>query len=145
MNLYEATVSEGAAAVRLGSQTIALPEAVRAAHPGLVAQVGRPTVIGLRPELLPAAGSGEEAPVLEGDVDLVESLGSEMLVHFTIDARRVVAEGTPEQGEVTAIGGEGVARVDARASMRPGSRARFAVDVERMQFFDAGSGAAVWD
>ncbi|MHB1929468.1 MAG: ABC transporter ATP-binding protein [Acidimicrobiales bacterium] len=147
MNLYEATLEPGATGLRLGSQRIELPDAVRIARPGLVAHSGRLVVIGLRPEHLPAATMGAAAGcMLEGDVDLVEALGNELQVHFTIDAKRVLAEGAGDEEEdgLTIRGGEGVARVDPRANVKPGSRAGFQVDTERMQFFDAESGLAIW-
>jgi multiple sugar transport system ATP-binding protein len=104
MNLYEAAVTEGARSFRLGSQDIELPDSVLAAHPGLAAYAGQKVVVGLRPEHLPAAVNGAAGPVLVGEVDLVEALGSELMVHFTIDARRVRAEGTTsaDQEAVTA-------------------------------------------
>ena len=72
-------------------------------------------IVGLRPEHLPAAASGAAGPELTGDVDLVEALGSELVVHFTIDAKRVQAEGAHSaDAEAATISGEGVARVDPK-------------------------------
>src|SRR5580693_901609 len=120
MNLFEASVTEGARSFRLGSQDIDLPDSARAAHPGLAAYAGQKVVVGLRPEHLPAAVNGaaingdgtaangtaangaaanKAGPTLAGDVDLVEALGSELMVHFKIDARRVRAEGTGSADE----------------------------------------------
>ena len=148
MNLYEATLAPGATGLRLGSQEVSLPDAVRVAHPGLAAFGGRKVVVGLRPEHLPAAegdGPVPGAPVLAGDVDLVEALGSELLVHFTIDAPKVRAEGAAEADEEElAASGAGVARVDPRAPIKAGDRARFLVDTSRMQFFDPATDAAIW-
>jgi multiple sugar transport system ATP-binding protein len=144
MNLYEATLDPGAASVHLGSQTIPLTENVRIAHPALAGYEGRTIVVGLRPEHLPAATDGE-GPELVGDVVLVEELGSELLVHFTIDAKRVFAEGALEQEEEElAKSGEGVARVDPRSPIKAGSKANFAVEVDRMQFFDPDTGKTIW-
>jgi hypothetical protein len=53
--------------------------------------------------------------VLSGDVDLVEQLGSELVVHLTIDANRMLAEGAVDRDEAAAIKhGEVVARVVAK-------------------------------
>jgi multiple sugar transport system ATP-binding protein len=143
MNLYEATVTEGARSFRLGSQGIDLPASVLAAHPGLAAYAGQKVVVGLRPEHLPAA-NGAAGPVLVGDVDLVEALGSELMVHFTVDARRVRAEGTASADEEAVTeSGEGVARVDPASPVKVGERARFAIKTEGMQFFDPDSGSAI--
>jgi multiple sugar transport system ATP-binding protein len=143
MNLYEATVTEGARSFRLGSQGIDLPASVLAAHPGLAAYAGQKVVVGLRPEHLPAA-NGAAGPVLVGDVDLVEALGSELMVHFTVDARRVRAEGTASADEEAVTeSGEGVARVDPASPVKVGERARFAIKTDGVQFFDPDSGSAI--
>jgi ABC-type sugar transport system ATPase subunit len=73
------------------------------------------------------------------------------LVHFTIDARRVRAEDVQdpedaaglEGGELN-IQGEGVARIDPRAEVKVGQRARFRLSPERLHFFDSDSGTAIW-
>jgi multiple sugar transport system ATP-binding protein len=145
MNLYEATVAEGGRSVRLGSQQIDLPQPVQAAHSGLAAYAGRTVVAGIRPEHLPA-GDGHAGPALIGDVDLVEALGAELMVHFTIDARRVTAEGAADAAtEAVTESGEGVARVDPHAPVKPGKRCTFTINASGMQFFDPGTGAAIWD
>ena len=89
-------------------------------------------------------------------------LGSEQLVHFRLDARRVreeaelrgqlnaaqdssaAAVAAESQGEIVAatVAG-GVARVDPRARIRPHASAVLAVDVERLHFFDPATGTAI--
>jgi multiple sugar transport system ATP-binding protein len=144
MNLYEAAVGEQARSLRLGGQEIILSDQVALARPALASYSGRKVVIGLRPEHLPAAGPADRS-VIEGDVDLVEALGNEQLVHFAIDAQRITTEFVSEEKEQLMTRGAGVARVDTRTPMKPGERGRFAVDIERMQFFDAESGQAIWN
>ena len=145
MNLYEASMIEGARSFRLGSQDIELPASVLAAHPGLAAYAGQKVVVGLRPEHLPAAVNGVTGPTLAGDVDLVEALGSELVVHFTIDARRVRAEGaTTDDEDATAQSGEGVARVDPATKVKMGEKIRFAVNTAGIQFFDPDTEQAIW-
>jgi len=147
MNLYEATVTDGGRRVRLGSQQIDLPDPVAAAHPGLAAYSGRTVVAGIRPEhLAAAAADGVAGPALAGDVDLVEALGSELMVHFTIDARRIRAESaTDPETDAISEAGEGVARVNPAAPVKPGERCTFAIDASGMQFFDPDNGAAIWN
>ena len=145
MNLYEAAVTEGARSFRLGSQDIELPASVRAARPGLASYAGQKVVVGLRPEHLPAAGNGAVGPTLVGTVDLIEALGSELMVHFTIDARRVRAEGVASADEEAVTeAGEGVARVDPDSPVKVGERATFAIKADGIQFFDPGTGEAIW-
>jgi multiple sugar transport system ATP-binding protein len=154
MNLFEAAIGEGATSALIGSQRIGLPETLLAARPSLREYANRSVVVGIRPEDLPLlrTDDGPTDPglaVFEGNVDLVEALGSEQLVHFTTDAHPVEiadtkhedAEGLSEGGLVK--GGEGVARVDARAKIANGSRARFQLDPGRVHFFDPATSEAI--
>ena len=103
-------------------------------------------IIGIRPEDLPAAADGSGGRAAHGEVELIEALGNELQVHFSIDARRVRAEGaTSDDEDATAQSGEGVARVDPRCRVKLGERIRFAVDIERMQFFDPETEQAIWN
>jgi multiple sugar transport system ATP-binding protein len=143
-NLYDAVVGEGVRSVKLGSQEIDLPEAVLLKRPALRSYVGKDVVVGMRPEHLRAASPDTTGPKLVGDVDLVEALGSELVVHFTIDANRVIAEGAVDKDEAAAVKkGEGVARVEAKTPVKPGDKMTFSVDVEDMQFFDTQTGLAI--
>jgi multiple sugar transport system ATP-binding protein len=146
MNLYEATMTEDAGGVRIGSQELPLPVICRDSHPGLARYANKKIIVGMRPEHLPAATDASTGPHLIGNVDLVEALGSELMVHFTIDARRVRAEGaTSEDEDATAQSGEGVARVDPAARVKVGEKITFAVRTEGMQFFDAETESAIWN
>ena len=143
-NLYDAIVGEGARSIKLGSQEVDLPEAVVLKRPALRSYVGKEVVVGMRPEHLRAERPDSTGPKLTGDVELVEALGSELVVHFTIDAHRVIAEGAFDKDEAAAVrSGEGVARVEAKTPVKPGDRMTFSVDVEDMQFFDTQTGLAI--
>ena len=98
MNLYEATMSDDARSVKVGSQVLPVPDDVHAARPALARYGGKRVVLGVRPEHLPAAHDGATGPTLVGNVDLIEALGSELVVHFTIDAPRVQPEGATTDG-----------------------------------------------
>jgi len=150
MDLYEANLVSRARKLHLGNQSVALQDEVRLEAPYLASCAGSTVIVGVRPEDLPAAAEGVSSQILEGTVDLVEALGSELLVHFGIDARRVHAEEarTAEEGEdmdssVFSVVGESVARVEPRTPVRVGERARFAVQPARLHFFDASSGEAI--
>jgi multiple sugar transport system ATP-binding protein len=143
-NLYDAVVGEGVKSVKLGSQSVMLPDAVAVKRPALRSYVGKDVVVGMRPEHLRAASPDWTGPKLVGDVDLVEALGSELVVHFTIDANRVIAEGAVDKDEAAAVKkGEGVARVEAKTPVKPGDKMTFSIDVEDMQFFDTQTGLAI--
>ena len=144
MNLYQAglEVSGEAADLILGGQRLSLPQAVLKRASGLAAYHGRTVIAGIRPESLadPATGGrpGGTAPEpgarLTVDVQLVEVLGSEQLVHFRLDAPRVREESelrgqlspadqapaAQSQGDIVAeTVASGVARIDPRATIRP--------------------------
>jgi multiple sugar transport system ATP-binding protein len=143
-NLYDGSIGEGARSVKLGSQEIELPDSVVLKRPGLRSYAGKEVVVGMRPEHLRAASPEITGPKLVGNVDLVEALGSELVVHFTIDAHRVLAEGAVDKDEAAAVkSGEGVARVEAKTPVKPGDTMTFSVDIEDMQFFDTETGLAI--
>jgi multiple sugar transport system ATP-binding protein len=158
MNLYEAgvDVTGDTATLTLGSQRLALPAKVVKRAEGLAAFHGRSIVVGIRPENLVdpvvAGLTAEPGSSLSVEVEFVEVLGSEQLVHFTMDARRVREESelrgqavaSEEQGEiVSASVTEGVARIDPRAEIQPRQRAVLVVDVERLHYFDPATGLAI--
>jgi multiple sugar transport system ATP-binding protein len=149
MNLFEATVGEGARSLRVGSQTIELSEPVRAATPELARYAGRSVVVGVRPEDLSTLDSESSGLSLSGSVELVEALGSEQLVHFTTDAEAVEVKGTKDedaeglsQGAIRRAGA-GVARIDARSVVRDGDQVHFSIEPDRLRFFDPESGDAI--
>jgi multiple sugar transport system ATP-binding protein len=157
MNLYEAVISTDATEVKVGSQSLTLSEALLKARPALRGYGDRKVIVGIRPEhLLDAALGPVPAPgtTLSADVELIEALGNELQVHFLLDATRVRSEDAQAAAETHELEGlqtlqggtraEGVARVSPRSELRAGSRATFAVDTERLNFFDNENGAAIW-
>src|SRR3984885_11108604 len=85
MNLYEASVSESGDELMLGSQRLPLGPAKTTAAP----YRGRKVIAGVRPEDL-GLGSADHAgrtgeATLVADVGMVEALGSEIHVFFSID------------------------------------------------------------
>ena len=143
MNLFQATLSDDGLLLQLGSQAVVLSNTVMEQRPGLSAFRGRKIVVGIRAEDLPVL-TGQDTGSLAVQVEAVEALGSELLVHFSIDAVRVSGDqvGDEESGEMpSALGsvGEGVARVEPRANVRAGEVARLRLFPERLHFFDPDS------
>jgi len=143
MNLYEAGLGEGATSMRLGSQRLNLPAQVVSERPGLGAYAGRKVVVGFRPEHLELARANGAGQVLNVETELVEALGSEQLLHFKIDARRIHAPGVDEDEEVANSTSVGVARIEPQDQVKVSERVRLSVKVESMHFFDPGSGDAI--
>jgi multiple sugar transport system ATP-binding protein len=157
MNMLEATLeaSNGALAAAVGSQRIVLGDEKLSAHPALRTYEGRRVILGVRPEDLEDATLAPETPLdrrLHGRVVLREALGSEIVVHFEIDARPAL---TDDVRELAADVGEEltdqaphttmVGRFDARSSVREGDLAEVAVDTRALHFFDPDTGAGIYD
>jgi multiple sugar transport system ATP-binding protein len=163
MNMVEATLDrqDGKLVAGIGSQTIALDDEVVGARPGLTDWAGRKVVVGIRPENLEdAALSADSAPDrrLRGDVQLREALGSELVVHFNVDAPPALTEDVRELaqdlGDERAVqeaaeGGAAettvVARFDPHSGVREGEVAEIAVDTRALHFFDPDSGMGIYD
>jgi multiple sugar transport system ATP-binding protein len=132
-------------AVLIGSQRVTLPAAVRDARPGLQRYRDRPFVVGIRPEDLSTLNGDTSAATLQGDVELVESLGAEQLVHFATDAKMIHTEGTTNQeaGATELTEDVGVARIEPRHRVSAGERITFALEPERLEFFDSETGLSI--
>jgi multiple sugar transport system ATP-binding protein len=161
MNLVQgrfvASGQTGSLDLTIGSQRLPVPDRVLQARPGLARYLDRPVAVGLRPEDLSDGASDRVPgrPRLHAVADLVEALGSDILVHFGIDADPVVTDDTRElardagaaglDGVRTAPAGtEIVARFSPRSRLREGQPVQIAVDVDRVHVFDLSDGTAIW-
>jgi multiple sugar transport system ATP-binding protein len=161
MNMLEAKLegSDGDLVAAMGSQKISLGEAV-AARPGLKQYAGREVILGIRPEDLEDAGLRTDTPSdrrITGEVVLRESLGSEIMVHFNVDARPAITEDVRElardvgsdlvEQEAAAEAGETtlVGRFGARSDVKVGDRAEVAVDTRALHFFDPETGLGIYN
>jgi len=159
MNMIEATLERrnGGLAANLGSQSISLDEETMAQRPGLKQYEGKEVVLGIRPEdlediaLAPEASEGHR---LRGKVQLTEALGSEIMVHFSTDAKHAITDEVRELAEDTgddrapqAAAGEAtlVGRFGARSRVRPGDDVVAAVDTRALHFFDPQTGLGIYD
>jgi multiple sugar transport system ATP-binding protein len=161
MNMLESTIdrADGGLVARVGSQSISIDEETLSAHPALQAQEGKPIVLGIRPEDLEDAALAPETPAnrrLRGTVTLREALGSEIMVHFTTDARPALTEDVRELAQdmdaVAVRGLEGataestmVGRFGARSRVREGDAAEVAVDTRALHFFDPETGLGIYE
>jgi multiple sugar transport system ATP-binding protein len=116
-----------------------------------------PVVAGLRPESFEDASIlGDELKRERGiafkvDVDLVESLGSDLYAHFHIESEGVesdqladlVGDSLDETGAANVREGheQVVARLDASSGVKRGTEAELWVDTSRLHLFDPDSGA----
>jgi len=137
MNLVEAETGDGH--LRFGGFAIPL-QAGHAPPDGRV-------IAGIRPEAFEdGAFADPSLPRIDVNVEVVEELGAETHVLFSVTAPRV------EVGEVRAAAGEDdpvfaavegslfTARVDPGTSAKPGKPLRLALDPSRLHYFDPGTG-----
>jgi multiple sugar transport system ATP-binding protein len=155
MNMLEATLERknGSLVANFGKQSLELSHAAVSARRALEDYVGKLVVVGIRPEHLEDASLARDdsQPKLRGNVVLREALGSEIMVHFIVDARPALTEDVRELAED--VGGELpdaahestlVARFNARSRVREGEEADVAVDTSELHFFDPESGLGIY-
>jgi multiple sugar transport system ATP-binding protein len=150
MNLYEGKVdiAGDVGTVMIGSHVLGLPREVFDKQPKLRDYDGKPIIVGIRPEDFEDAALAEHVPEsqrITSKVALIEALGSEIMVHFRIDAP-TVDSGDPDAVEEK----EGAELANAVGRFNPRSRVRMretvdiAVSTENMHFFDATTRQAIW-
>jgi multiple sugar transport system ATP-binding protein len=152
MNLLEGTVTSanGDYTLSLGSHTLPLAGRALTAYPGVKSQAGKPLVVGIRSEALHPSAERSDLPTLDAQVELVESLGSESMAYFHVNAPAVWRQGAVADDpavEASADGDGAIAQPNLVASFPPqvmlklGERVQVAVDVGQLHFFDRETGA----
>ena len=159
MNLVEAQLEkqDGGLVAVAGQQRIVLGQETVSSRPALQQLEGRQVVLGIRPEDLEDASlaEGHEDQRMRGKVTLTEALGSEVMVHFKIDAAAAQTEDVRELAKdagtegLTEIGQEGgatmVGRFGARSRVKVGDEVDVAVDTRSLHFFEPESGLGIYD
>ena len=160
MNMIEATLDRddsgwgvSFAGIRLG-----LDDETVSHRAALARFEGRQVIVGIRPEDMEDAAIHDDARpdrVLTARVDLREALGSEVLIHFTVDAPPVLTEDTRELARDAGVGEleterhEGrspfVARLSPRTEAQERQDMQLVVDTSRMHFFDPETGSGIYD
>ena len=150
MNMLDGRLENGS--VLLGAHRLPLDDSVLEARPGLRAFEGRDLIVGLRPEgLEDAAVADGGQPTLSGQVVLREALGSEVMVHFSVDVQAAstdeVRELAKDAGAEHTVGGGAtlVGRFDPATRVNEGGRVEVAVDPRSLHFFDPETNAAIYD
>jgi multiple sugar transport system ATP-binding protein len=102
MNFFQGQVlaADGRIDVSVGGQRLPVDEKELALHPTLPRRAGGDVIVGIRPEHLEdAALAGGNGRRIQGQVQLMELLGSEVVVHFQVEAAPVVTEELREIAE----------------------------------------------
>jgi len=155
MNMMQGVFSEDGNGLRLdlGSQQLAVSPKLLEIRPALRGYLDRSVAVGIRPEdMEDAALATADRPVLRSKADLVEALGSDLLVHFGLDTEPVITEDTRELARdagaddalVAKAQSVAVARFSPKSSVRAGAPIAVAVDTEQLHVFDLATGGSVW-
>ena len=156
MNMVDAVVrrSEAGGAVEFAGISLRVPEQMFQQRPALAARVGGRVVLGIRPEDIEDPqfiNDRLEGADIQVVVDIREAMGSEVYVHFGVDAPPVITDDTidlaadaellPEvdSGAQTSF----VARLNPRTSAQRGQPITLQVDTRRLHFFDRDTGEAI--
>lgn len=142
MNLFEGEVRDGK--LHLPNVSIPLGDRVIEKRPQLKAYEGRKVVFGIRPEDLYDCelDSGRKYPTVPAKIFNIEELGSELIVHLSIDAVPVDS-GDPDAVEDLRGTSNAVAKIEPRSELKPNSQARLAIDPSRLHFFDPETHLAI--
>jgi multiple sugar transport system ATP-binding protein len=145
----------------LAGYTLKIPTEVLDQRPGLKTYAERDVIVGIRPQDFEDAGvvgDAREGCRVQANLDLVEAIGTETLLHFKMDAPIVMTEEMKELAED--VGGdhaenlerkaregvnEFVAQVDPKSKLREGQTAELIVDVTRLHFFDLDTAESIFD
>jgi multiple sugar transport system ATP-binding protein len=162
MNVVEATLRRdgNAATVEFAGHRLTVPADVLAGHPRMSSIRGDARVIvGVRPEAISDAAEAPGLPAdgrIEAVPTLCEAIGSDVYVHFTIDAPAVLTEDIEELAADTGVEAleelrakaaenrsEWVGRVSPRSRAAEGESITLVIDTRQLHFFDADSGEAL--
>jgi len=139
MNLREARLDNTAGewSLEMGEIRIPLARGILEKKRSLAGYEGKNVVIGIRPEAMDDATvtGKKEHPIFSAVTELTEALGSDLLVHFPMDAKAVDA-GDPDALKDLDENPLMIARVDPRSQAKPGEKIEISIDTERMHFFD---------
>jgi multiple sugar transport system ATP-binding protein len=159
MNLVGADVvrSDGGFSVQFGENRLRLDDETLADRPALPSFEGKRIIVGIRPDdledasLVPGASDDRRFSAV---VDIREDMGSEVFVHFAVDAppvrgediKAAVGEDTIEatEAQTRKKGTLFVARLDRETRAREDDRVELVVDTRRLHFFDTATGSGIY-
>jgi multiple sugar transport system ATP-binding protein len=159
MNLVEATLSstDGATFVEFAGRRLRVPDVVVASRPELSAFRDRRVILGMRPEgmddaaLVPGSDADSRFPAT---LDLSEGMGSDVYLHYTIEAPPVVTEDTRElasdrdalevlKDQVSERKSTFITRAGPETRAQIGGRMEIYVDTRKLYFFEPGTGRSI--
>jgi multiple sugar transport system ATP-binding protein len=148
MNFMPATIQDGSIKLPIGDVRLPQELSERVGRTD-----GRQLIAGIRPENFEdaalAAQERERGSTFRAQIEVLESLGSELYAHFTVATDQQIESQELRElaedvggGEVPMEAEEGhiVARLDPQSKVRPGEEAELWVDSSRLHLFDPEEG-----
>jgi len=161
MNFVEASVSgdDDDLFLEFGGERVRIDREAVAARPALAGYRDRTVIVGIRPQDMEDASIAADSPPderLKAVVDLREDMGSEVLVHFQIQAPAVFNEDirllAEDQAEVSDLAQQAlenrstfIARFDSETRAKEGDRVEIHVQTRTIHFFDPETARSIWD
>jgi multiple sugar transport system ATP-binding protein len=160
MNLVGADIvrSDGEIGIQFGENRLRVDDETLAARPALASFEGKRIIVGIRPDDLEDASLVSGAPEdrrFKAVVDIREDMGSEVFVHFAVDAppvrgedvRAAVGEEAIEatEAQTRRKGTLFVARVGRETRAREDEPIELLVDTRRLHFFDPETSSGIYD
>ena len=147
MNLFEGVLrrTDEGLALGIGEQSLKLPDALIAERPDVENYVDRTLIFGIRPEDIEDAALASERPAgarLKARVQLVESLGSEIIAHFDVGQTRLASVDPDSEADLSSVV-PAVGRFDPRSKVSIGDEIDVVVNVDKLHFFDPESQSAI--
>ncbi|WBC16794.1 sn-glycerol-3-phosphate ABC transporter ATP-binding protein UgpC [Micromonospora sp. WMMA1998] len=147
MNFLHAAVEEGRLRTALGD----VPIGERIRRELEAGDAPRELILGVRPEHFEDAALVDDETrarglEFEAPVDIVESMGSDKYVYFTVEGERASAAELEElaadagASDFAGAGSSLVTRLSAESSVREGETRRVWFNLEKIHLFDPGSG-----
>lgn len=149
MNVYKGYLrfqAEGRSAdLIIGAQKLSLDAEMLARWPEIDSYADGGIILGVRPEHI-RPGHSDDLGALRATVELVESLGTELLIHYRIEGLDASTLATKvdrldDGGLVEA--GKGIARAPVRTPVRVGDSIGLRIDITEAHLFDPESGYAL--
>jgi multiple sugar transport system ATP-binding protein len=150
MNFLPAQTRDGKIALPFAE--VPVPDRLRK---GVDAAAGGQVIAGIRPEAFEDAelvgehrGAGH---TFDADIELTESMGSEIYAYFTFEGETAQSEELAELAQDSGVGdvpssgeaGRIVARLAPESKVRPGARTKLWLDTDKLHLFDPSSGRSL--
>lgn len=147
MNFLPGTLEEGRLSTGLGAVT--LSDRVR--RLAEAAKAPREVIAGIRPEhfedaKLMDAGTRESGSTFQATVDVLESMGSDKYVYFTVEGEAATSAELEElaadagSADVPASGSQLITRLSATSAAKEGEKVEVWFDADKIQLFDPSNG-----